>query len=390
MMLALFRNMKLLWRILIVLLIIIAGLNVLQLVLAILQSISDIILLFLGAWVIVFLLSPLVALLIRFKLPRGLATGIVYLAFTIVIVGLLILMIPVLSDQLTKLSGHVGEALNSDTLKNFKFYFIERLQSFGVSPKDADSLISQISSNLVGAIDGAIAYTLANAAGMISSVAWIMLETVIMLFLSFYMMLDGERLLRKSTLLLPIPWREPVGAIEENVTRIFGGFIRGQLLISLIYGLVTWITLFVIGVNDGFVYSLISALMMIIPFIGSYLAIVPPLLVTLIESNPGNIIQHTIIMFIILFVAQQIVFQGLAPRIMGQSIGLHPIVLIAALLVGAKIGGVWGAFFAAPFTALLIVFVRESYDRWRLNHPLFDESAQHGETNNATSALPSV
>ncbi|HKD74172.1 MAG TPA: AI-2E family transporter, partial [Ktedonobacterales bacterium] len=74
---------------------------------------------------------------------------------------------------------------------------------------------------------------------------------------------------------------------------------------------------------------------------------------------------------VMLFVAQQLVLQVLAPRIMSQGVGLHPIWLFAALLIGAKLVGVWGAFFAPPFAALLAVLLREVHARWAAHSPLF-------------------
>jgi predicted PurR-regulated permease PerM len=362
-MMAFLRNTRLLWRVLLSLLIIIAGLHLLSLIWDGVQFMSDIILLFIGAWVIAFLLGPIVGQVERFHIPRALATGLVYLAFTLIIVGLIALAVPLVSDQLTQVANHLSSAVKPDNLNQINNDLVQRLQSFGMSNRDAHKVIDQLSGDLAGAAQGAIAYTLSNVATLISSVAWILLQTIVMIFLSFYMMLDGRRLMNSMTEMLPASWREPFATIEDNVTRIFGGFIRGQLLIASIYGFFTWIALFIVGITDGFVFSLLSALVMLIPFLGSYLSLIPPMLLVLLESPVASVGQRALLLFIILFILQQVVLQGIAPRIMGHSIGLHPILTIAALLIGAKEGGVWGAFFAAPIAALLVVFLRELHDR---------------------------
>jgi predicted PurR-regulated permease PerM len=197
------------------------------------------------------------------------------------------------------------------------------------------------------------------------------------------------------TNLLPPAWKDDVRIFEEEVARVFGGFIRSQLLIGLSYSILTWVTLLILGVPNGFLISMLTGVIMIIPFAGPYLALLPPIALTLLEVH-GNALPHVLLLLIImLFVAQQLVMQVLAPRIMSQGVGLHPLWLFAALLAGARIAGVWGAFFAPPIAALVVVIISEAHTRWMKHSELFREPptnhpAQTAAPSNGQSLIQAV
>lgn len=363
-------------RLLLILLITIAGLYLISYAWHKLQFLSSIILLFFAAWIISFILSPVADWLQSHRLSRAWAVSLVYLALTVLLTGVITLAVPVISTQISQLAEHITLLTTPDNLQNLNNQVVTQLKSFGISDHDAHHVIDQLTNNLQNGAQQAVTSILINAADLLSSVANILLDTVIVLILSFYMMLDGRRLFDNLIERLPISWQTDVRMFEVHVSRVFGGFIRSQLIIGFSYGLLTWIALEILQVPNGFLISLIAGLIMIIPFAGPFLALVPPMALTLLEVAPADALRTELILLVILFVEQQIVMQGLAPRIMSQGVGLHPLWLFAALLLGAKEAGVWGAFFAAPVAALLAVVAREIYDRWAITSPLFSGSAK--------------
>ncbi len=228
---------------------------------------------------------------------------------------------------------------------------------------------------MTNSIQGSIASILANSAALLASISTLLLDMVIALILSFYMMLDGRRLFDTLVNRLPIAWHQDAQRFEKEISRVFGGFIRSQLIIGMSYGILTWFCLSVLRVPNGFLIGIVSGLILIFPFIGPPLAMLPPLLLTLLEVPASSVGQTAILLLVLLFISQQIVMQVIAPRVMSQGVGLHPIWLFAALLIAAKIAGVWGAFFAAPAAALLAVIGDHIYTRVTAHNPHFAPAA---------------
>jgi predicted PurR-regulated permease PerM len=115
----------------------------------------------------------------------------------------------------------------------------------------------------------------------------------------------------------------------------------------------------------------ISGIIMLLPFIGPPLSIIPPVLLVLLQSSSSDLGLSLLLLIVALIIAQQVVMQMLAPRIFGAQMGIHPLLLFAALLVGAKLGGVWGAFFAGPIIAVAFAMAKVYYNRFAEASPLF-------------------
>src|SRR5262249_4956501 len=180
---------------------------------------------------------------------------------------------------------------------------------------------------------------------------------------SFYMMLDGDRLVARFVAKLPLTWQTDIRLFQNNVEQIFGGFFRAQLTIGAIYGLLTWITLIALGQANGLLVAVLAGAIMLIPFIGPFFAIIPPLLLVLLQTPSTDHLVLTLILLVgFQIAAQQIVLQLIAPRIFSTQMGIPPLLLFAALLIGAKAGGIWGAFFAGPIAAVAYATAQVYYE----------------------------
>ena len=146
----------------------------------------------------------------------------------------------------------------------------------------------QINNNLVK-LSGQITGTAVTISLTIvqSSLNWL-LNAVIIMVLSFYMTLDGKRLMGSLMRFLPETWASELAAFNASVSRSFGGYIRGQLLLGLIYALMTYITLIVFHISFAVALAVFAGVMMLIPFIGTYLAIIPPLVVAGLQATNAS------------------------------------------------------------------------------------------------------
>jgi predicted PurR-regulated permease PerM len=363
-------------RILLGLVTILVAMWVISIVWSLLASVGDILLLFFLAWVVTFILAPVSNFLISRKFPRVLAVALVYIALLVVISGAIVLLVPALQSQVTQLAEEIKSDLSAERLVALNQSMVDVLHRFGFSQNDAQHIVTQISQQVPGWA-GSLANNAVNfATTLVTSILTILFDTALIIILSFYMMLDGRRLVEGIVAKLPPRWAPDIRMFQRHVNDTFGGFFRAQIIVATIYGAFTWLVLLMLGEPNGFLASLLAGLIMMIPFIGSFGAFVPPLLLVLLQTPNDQLLGKALVLCLLLIVAQQIALQLIAPRVFGKTLGVNPLILFAALLLGAKWGGVWGAFFAGPIVAVFFTIGESFYDRLTQNSPLFEETAE--------------
>jgi len=358
-------------RLLVGMLIFVIGIFIVYLIWSILVMLGDVILLFFLAWIIAFILEPVSLLLQKRGLKRVLAVSLIYVALMVVVSGLIVLTIPSIEYEVQLLASEVTRALSPDNLGSLSQSAVTLLRHFGLSKQNARNIVNSISGQIpqmtLSLTSGAVNTT----TQLVAEVVSILFDTFLVMIISFYMMLDGDRLVESFVRRLPTAWISDVRLFQNYVEQIFGGFFRAQLTIGVIYGILTWIILIVFQQANGLLVGVVSGIIMLLPFIGPHLSIVPPVLLVLLQSSSSDLGLTVLLLIIVLIIAQQVVMQLLAPHIFGAQMGIHPLLLFAALLVGAKLGGVWGAFFAGPIIAVAYAMAKVYYDRFAQASPLF-------------------
>ena len=358
-------------RMLVVLLIFVLGIVLLRLIWSVLVTLGDVILLFFLAWIIAFILEPVSLLLQKRGLKRVFAVSLIYVALLVVVSGFIVLTVPSIEFEVRLLASEITGAVSPGNLTNLNNSFVSTLQHIGFSKQNAHSIVNSISDQIPQLTLSLTSSAVNTTTQFFASILGILFDTFLAMIISFYMMLDGDRLVESFVHRLPPAWISDVRLFQGYVEQIFGGFFRAQLTIGLIYGIMTWIILMIFQQANGLLVGVVSGIIMLLPFIGPPLSIIPPALLVLLQSSTANVGWSLLLLIIVLVIAQQIVMQLLAPRIFGSQMGIHPLMLFAALLVGAKLGGVWGAFFAGPIIAVAFAMARVYYDRFAEASPLF-------------------
>ncbi|WP_322798118.1 AI-2E family transporter [Thermoflexus sp.] len=171
-----------------------------------------------------------------------------------------------------------------------------------------------------------------------------LVEFLLIVALSYYTMLDWRNLSRQLLSLIPPAYHDELRATAAILDRTFGGFLRGQLLIALTNGLVTFAVMIAFGAPFAVLIALLSALIILIPIIGAPIALWwPPLTLWLQGEWTAGLW-----MWIILMIYQQVLFHFLVPRMLGEATGLPPLLTLIAVLVGVRLFGFWGFVFAIP------------------------------------------
>jgi predicted PurR-regulated permease PerM len=308
---------------------------------------GDIVLVFFLAWLLAFILSPLVSRLTRTVpfLPRVGAVVLVYAALVGTIVLVVVLVAGALTESIADFVSNVP-TLRQD-LPALLAPWQQRLDGLGLGQVD---LAAQATSFLDN-----IAIYAVELAGPVQQLAVASLGAVgnllIVLILSLYMVIDREDILSFLFRLVPPAYKEEARLLETSVGRSFGGFLRGQAILGVVYAAVAILASAALGLPYLPVSTAVSGVLMAIPFFGPFVAWAPPIIVALL-ARP----EATIPALIIMGVGWLVVMNILQPRLMQEAVGIHPIVVLGSVLIGSKIAGVTGAIFGIPIAAVISAF----------------------------------
>jgi predicted PurR-regulated permease PerM len=341
---------------------------------------GDLISLYFEAWVLQFLLAPAVDWLCKHRWSRGLATGVVYLGTLVLLVAALIVLVPLfvrpLQDLATRLLGKLGTldvpALEAQLRAAIREHAPRSLQG------PLDALVQQGAAQLQGlshnlgnellvfarSVTGS---SLTSTFNLVGSTLSMVLSLLTVLILSFFMMTLGRQLVQKGRSYLPRSLDPDLDAVGAVTNRAFGGFVRGQLILSTVYGVAITAILLAFSLVPGSgdqltqfaaLAGILGGLIMIVPSVGAMLSMVPPMLVGALALPDW---PHRIGLIVAIWALNVVVSDVLGPRVMSDAVGINPILSFGALIVGAKLGGILGAFFAAPILAVLLVVLERVY-----------------------------
>jgi predicted PurR-regulated permease PerM len=331
----------------------IAGIYLIGLLWQVMEAFADIILLFFLAWLIAFVLEPVVTPLVESRVPRLAAIGLTYVTLLVLFSLGVILLVPALSLQVVEVARNLpsyGEQASTLVIS------VQTTADSWLSSHNSPVLIDLKSAldpqELSRRADALGPPILSNAIGLATGAATLLVQVVIMLFLSFYFMVDGARLAESMTMALPLRAQDDARFLVASIHRAFAGFLRGQMIQSLLGGLGTGLLMWALQVDYALLASVVAAVVLLIPFVGPVIAVVLPVLIALL-THP----DVAVYLFVGLLALQQVLFNVLAPRILSQQIGLHPLLVFFAVLTGARVAGIWGAIFGVPIVAVVVTMI---------------------------------
>lgn len=305
------------------------------------------------AAIFAYALAPAAKFLERI-MPRVLAILVVYLVVLGVLSVLLYLIISAVIVQVTSLSEYVRFLLTPGAGGQLT-PFEQAWTSFGIAPSQITAARDSVVANLEG-FTGSIVPLLT---GVVSA----LLDVVLVAVLSIYLLLDGARL---STWLrgnMPVLQQGNVSFFLDTVQRVVGGYIRGQLILCVLVGVLVGVGMQVIGVQYALLLGVLAFVLEFIPVLGT---LVSGVICVALALTQGWIIAVIVLVYFI--VVHLVETDVVGPRIVGQTIGLHPVVSIAALIAGAELFGIGGALFASPVAGVLQAVLVALWMGWRLAH----------------------
>ena len=177
-------------------------------------------------------------------------------------------------------------------------------------------------------------------------VALLLFDGVIVLIVSVYITLDGERMTNALVHVIPERWRDDAVLLMASVDKSFGGYLRASYPLS--FTPLELIAMFVLGVPFALPVGISAVVCCSCPFLRGHRLPFPPIVLRLSRCR----CLSTGILLAVMILLQQLVLQVLRPRIMGKEVALHPLWVLASFLIGARVAGIWGALFSVPVAAI--------------------------------------
>jgi predicted PurR-regulated permease PerM len=319
----------------------------LQVVIDFLGGFSQIILVVFLAWLLAFVISPVARFLDEHvRISRALAVFVAYMLALIALGFVLFTAGSAITQELTQITTEFP----TETAPNIEATLRGYQTGLGLDRVQIDLVeLFRTARGQIGNVVGAIF----DQAEVIAGATLATLGSLaLILILSLYMLLDSERILGKLNRAVPKRFSDEMAILERSVARAFGGFLRAQIILAAIQALLVAVVGTAFGIPYLFLIGTLSTLAMLIPFFGPPLALIPPIVAAWIYT-PEWFVPATII----LVAVQTVIVNWLQPRLMQGALGMHPILVLLGLLVGAQVAGVWGALFGIPVIAVLNVFL---------------------------------
>jgi predicted PurR-regulated permease PerM len=328
------------------------GVLLLDRVLILIGTFSTIFLVFFLGWLLAFLVSPLVEVFTRrLRLPRIAAIA---LAYVLIVAVLAALVLGIASIGAAEVSDFLGRTTQTTARVSASLVSIQA--ALGIDPKviDLSGAFNQALTTLIPQLGASFTTQIQPFAQATIAVVG---NLFIVVILSLYMVAGSEGILHKVNRIVPNRYADELELIERTVARAFGGFLRTQLTLVAIQVVLTTVVMLVFGLPYVFLTGIVTGLAMFIPFFGPPIALFPPILVAA-TFRPEALLPVAVI----LIGVQTVLVNYFQPRLMRHSVGMHPILVVVALLVGAQIAGLWGAIFGIPIAAVLTILVNYLID----------------------------
>lgn len=324
----------------------------------VLWLLSPILLPFIAGLVLAYFLDPVADALERLGLPRLMATTVILLLSILLLVLIGLLVVPILGDQIVKFAGDLPSLMQS-LLARFNDVAPQWMKdAIAKSGADIQGSVSDIAGKAAGWTATLLASVWSGGMALVNILSLLVVTPIV----AFYLLADWDRLVAKVDSWLPRDHAEAIRAIFSDVDAAMAGFIRGQGTVCLLLGLFYALALSLAGLKFGLVIGLGAGLLSFIPYVGALVGGVVAIGVGLVQFWPD--FTSILIVVGIFAVGQFIEGNFLSPKLVGSSIGLHPVWLMFALFAFGYVFGFVGLLLAVPLAAAAGVLVRFALNKY--------------------------
>jgi predicted PurR-regulated permease PerM len=311
---------------------------------------------FLGAFVlgaaIAFLIQPAVTRLHGLGIPRVLAIGIVFIVIIIALAGLVLLIVPLGVREVTQLQTQAPSIAAAAQDR------INSLQGAPINIVGIDIDLKGITETINAHLKDYLLGQFGNALTIGLTALTTVLQLVLMFIVAFLLALDAAAFRRVLRRLVPNDYRTDFDQIWRKVRKMLYAYVRGQLVIAGLIGVLSGIACWVLGLTDPVALGLIAGVTALIPYLGPFIGAIPAILVGL-AAGPVKALLVAAVYFLI----SNVILNFVYPKVMGDAVRLPPVLVIVAFIAGFSWAGILGMFVAVPIAATLRILFDHIYPR---------------------------
>ncbi|MBS8025674.1 AI-2E family transporter [Streptococcus suis] len=312
-----------------------------------------------------YLLNPMVDWMEKHKISRTVGISILFVLISLLIIWGLAVAIPSIQEQVTsfaqnlpsniqKIEGQVTGLLQDQRFEQFRPTALEMLN------KVNDQIVAYAQKFSSSAVNW--------ASNLISTASQIIVAILIMPFILFYLLRDGQYLNKHITQYLPTKWREPIGTVLSDVNGQLSNYVRGQVTVAIIVALMFSVMFSIIGLSYPITLGVMAGFLNLIPYLGSFLAMIPAVILGLI-AGPIMLIK----VLVVFMIEQTIEGRFVTPLIIGSSLSIHPITILFVLLTAGQMYGVLGVLLGIPIYASIKVLVKVAFEWYKAHSGLYED-----------------
>ncbi len=309
--------------------------------------------------VLAYLLDPLANRLTKLGLSRVVAALIILGGFIIVLVALLVVIVPLLANQLSAFVAHIPGYVRQlqSFLSDPSHHWLQRV--IGGASGSGDWSAATLVNKSISYLTTALPTLLTKGEALLSILSLLVITPVV----AFYLLCDWDRAINAFDQLIPLRQRKTVHGLVREINTAISGYLHGQLLLCVILGAYYAIALTLVGLSFGLLIGAVSGFLTFVPYVGSLTALVISSGIALAQFFPDW--THIITVVGVVLVGQFLEGNVLSPKLVGESVGLHPVWLIFALLAAGYLFGFVGLLVAVPLAAAAGVLTRFAIRRYR-------------------------
>ena len=315
---------------------------------------------FLVALLLAYLFDPLVDRLEKLGLSRTWGVVAVFALFTLIVMALLLVLVPMLAKQLLRLYELAPQML--DWLQHSAMPWVQSKLGLADGFWKFDKVKAAISEHMGQTTDiVGVVLSQATASGL-ALIGWLA-NLVLIPVVSFYLLRDWDVMMAKVRSLLPRDREERVVSLAGECHEVLGAFVRGQLMVMVALGVIYSAGLMLVGLELGLLIGMIAGLAAIVPYMGFVIGIGAALIAGLFQF--GGDLYPMIGIVAVFMIGQALEGMVLTPWLVGDRIGLHSVAVIFAILAGGELFGFTGILLALPVAAVIMVLVRHVHDLYK-------------------------
>jgi predicted PurR-regulated permease PerM len=311
---------------------------------------------FIAAGLLAYIGDPLADRLQKLRMPRTLAVVCVFL-LTFLFLGLLVLLVgPLIKQQISALfaalPSMVGQIEQVWMPSVANFLGLELGENVGLGAFLAEY------KDMAGSWGGTLLMSVTSTGSMVAAAV---MSLFLIPILTFYLLRDWDSLVAHFGALVPDSQRKTVFALARETDDVLGAFLRGQLLVMFALAIIYSLGLTLVGLKFAIAIGVVAGLVSFVPYLGFIFGIGIASLTVALEPNP---LWHLLGVVATFTIAQLIEGTVLTPKLVGDRIGLHPVMVIFAIAAGGQLFGFFGILLALPAAAVLSVLIRFAYHRY--------------------------